>query len=108
MAWSFLPELNKIPASSEKVASGIPEPDPISDRVRVSWAASVAVNDAVGGRSSRRIITAGFTITCGGGGLVVLLRSTCNWMAGIGMEAVVVLLWSPGSSPCNAKLGSAA
>ena len=78
MAWSLLPELSKIPASSEKVASGIPEPepDPISERVRVSWAASVTVNDAVGGRSSRRIITAGFTITCGGGGLVVLLRCT--------------------------------
>ena len=28
------------------------------------------MNDAGGGRSSRRIITAGFTITCGGGGLV--------------------------------------
>ena len=25
----------------------------------------------------------------------------CNWMAGIGMEAVVVLLRSPGSSPCR-------
>ena len=59
MAWPLLPELSKIPASSEKVASGIPDPDPISDRVRVSWAASVTVNDAVGGRSSRRIITAG-------------------------------------------------
>ena len=76
LAWPLLRELNKIPAISEKVASGIPEPDPISDRVRVSWAASVIVNDAVGGRSSWRIITAGFTITCSGGGLVVLLRST--------------------------------
>ena len=76
MAWPLLPELSNIPASSEKVASGTPDPDPISDRARVSWAASVTVNEAVGGRSSRRISTAGFTITCGGGGLVVLLRST--------------------------------
>ena len=57
-AWSRLPLLSKIAASSEYVDSEIPLPEPISERVRESWAASVTLNDTGVGRSSRRSITA--------------------------------------------------